>query len=158
MWYALIDLHSDTNAATWLAYGTLQDIADVVIEQCINCEPDGNDTLDIDAIEEDGWHCYSDDYLMLKEADTITPDLLQQFTFELSDCDVQVKCLAEGYAAFKTAFEAYEGRNLCLGELQLPNHVAEDEEVAFAEELEEVLFEDEYMFGLRESRRYVSLK
>lgn len=147
MWYALIDGSSSDSALTWLAYGSLQDIANTVLELCKNCDPDGTLTFDAEAIEDfedDEWYGSTDSYRELMEADEITPDLLQDFSFVFGDNDIQVHCLADGYAAFKKAFENYDGNNDQLYELVLPDELSAEEEGDFAAELADILLDEQY--------------
>ena len=156
MWYALIDIHCDTNAATWLVYGTLQDISEEVLKQCRNCDPDGNDVLDFEALDEEAFYYDEDDYLALSESEVVVPELLHGFRFCLSDAEVSVHCLAEGYAAFRQAFAQYDGRNRCLAEISLPAFVPPEEEEAFAEELADILFTEECFDELAPDRKYIT--
>ena len=144
MWYAILDIHNEVVGMTWLLYGSLQEIADSVIEQCHNCDPTGNCVLDFDAIEEEGFYCEADAFHELNDAETITPDLLKDFYFTLSGADVSVHCLAEGYDAFRQAFAEYDGRNSYLEELRLSDTLPPEEEQAFAEELADILFDEKY--------------
>lgn len=155
MWYALLDIRNEVNGMTWLAYGTLKDIANEVIEQCWNCDPEARGSLDFEALDEEGFYYEEDDYLALYEADTITPDLLQGFSFTLSGACVSVYCLAQGYTDFRQKFDGYDG-DTDLEELILPESVDPAEEEAFAEELADILFTEEYYGDLDPSRKYVT--
>lgn len=158
MWYAILDLRSDVTGVSWLAYGTLRDIADAVLEQCVNCDPEGREVLDFDAISREGFYYEADAYTALCDTDVVTPDLLKGFSFCISDASVTVHCLAEGYAAFRLAFDGYRGRNGSLSDLRLPETLAAEEELAFAREFADILFEDEYYDDLSPGRVYVAKK
>lgn len=158
MWYAIMDIRNEVDAMTWLTYGTLRDIADAVLEQCGNCNPDGSGTLDFESFDEEGFYYEADAYSALDEAKSVTPDLLKGFYFTLSGAEVSVHCLAEGYSAFRKAFEEYDGLDFWLEELCLPETLAPEEEEAFAEELADILFENEQFGELSEDRKYVTQK
>lgn len=159
MWYALLDMKNDVDSMTWLLTGTLQDIADAIIEQCEYNNPEEDGPFDFEQLDEDGDYYEADDYCALKEADVITPDLLKDFSFCLNDAEITLHCLAEGYPAFKEAFENYHGANFWLEEIYLPDHLEPDEEKAFADEFGDFLFDKEYMGDNSDKeRKYISFK
>ena len=101
----------------------------------------------------------ADDYRALKDAQAITPELLKGFSFCFSDAEISLHCLAEGYPAFKEAFENYQGANIWLEEICLPNHLDPEEEEAFANELGDFLYNGDYMNGGSEKeRKYIKFK
>lgn len=158
MWYAILDIQNDVEAMSWLLFGSLQNLADSVLEQCLHCNPEEDGALDFEALEEEGLFCEAEDYLALADAECIWPDLLSGFHFALGDAEVSVHCLAEGYEAFRWAFERYDGEDECLQALCLPETLAPEEEQAFAEELADILFSGEHFDELSGDRRYVTLK
>ncbi len=50
MWYAILDMRNDVESMTWLLSGTLQDIADAIIEQCEYCNPEEDGPFDFEQI------------------------------------------------------------------------------------------------------------
>lgn len=158
MQYAILDVQNDVNAMSRLLYGSLQDIADSVSEQCDDCNPGRSGTLDLDALDKEGFYYEADDYIALNKAACITPDLFMGFHFTLSGAKVSVYCLAEGYPAFHQAFKEYDGRDFWLEELCLPEVLAPEEEEAFAEELAAILFNGEQFGELARGRRFVTKK
>lgn len=160
MWYALLDFRSDTNSGTILLCGTLESIAREVIRQCDWFDPEDRGKLDFDALDEEEWYYEADDYIALVEAEKITPELLKDFSFTLSDVMLDISCLSEGYNAFREAFQHYDGPNHELREsgIVLPETVPSDEEKQFADELADILLQGEYFDELSEDRKYVTME
>lgn len=146
MWYSLLRIRNEVVGATWLLYGTLEEIAEVVVEQCGNCSPDGSGVVNFDVIEDEGWYCESYDYEGLVNAENVTPELLKDFSFSLGGSDVCISCFALGYDAFKKAFDEQVQNNwrFSLSEMILPDSVSPDDEADFAKLMAEGLFEEKY--------------
>ena len=158
MWYALMDMSGECDSMTWLLCGSLQDIAEGLLEQCRYCDPSGGDDPDFDALAEDGEAFFADDYIALSQAQTVTADLMEHFSFELGGSTIEIHCLAEGYQDFRKAFEEYDGENFWLQELILPQQISPAQEAEFAKELGDILYDGDYMKELPENAKYIRMK
>lgn len=120
MWFAILEASSDVDSMIWILHGSLESMADTILEQCMYSNPDGSGTLDFDRIDADGFVYDNDDYQKLMSSTSITPDLLEGFYFSLSDVEISLYCLSKEYEAFKRAFEQRCGSSRRLKDLKLP--------------------------------------
>jgi len=144
MWYALLDMHNSEDCLLWLEYGTLQDIADAVLEQCEFCVSDTRGIINADELISSGYTLEAEHYFALKDAHSASVDLLNDFKFALADNEISVYGLTDNYSEFKHAFESHGGRkHWFIKKLKLPDEVSPQDEPEFAKELSSILFEPE---------------
>lgn len=136
MWYALIDERSSCDAFTQLSWGTLEDIANELINECNDLIGNMTMCMDDDEIEEE----YGDDIAELEEfenCENYTEEMIRSFYFSISDCSVDVGCLVEGYPALVEAYAEYAEDKCTLDEWRLVPEIEEmDDNISeLAEEL-----------------------
>lgn len=136
MWYSLIDGRSSCTAITHLAWGTLEDIANDLINECNMLIDSMTDGMDEDEIEEE----YGDDLAEFKEFEDCkkhTEEMIRSFYFSIGDCTVDVGCLVQGYPELVEAYAEYAEDKWTLNEWRLVPEIEETDEVLF--ELDEEL-------------------
>ena len=127
MWYSLIDERSSCEAFTQLLWGTLENIANSLINECY--ELIGNLTMgmDDDEIESE----YGSDIAELEEfenCESYSEEMIRSFYFSIGDCSVDVGCLVEGYPALVEAFAEYAEDKWTLDEWRLVPEIEETNE------------------------------
>ena len=130
MWYSLIDGRSSCIAITHLAWGTLEDIANDLINECNMLIDTMTDGMDEDEIEEE----YGDDIAEFKEfedSDTHSEDMIRSFYFSIGDCTVDVGCLVQGYPALVEAYAEYAEDKWTLDEWRLVPEIEETDDNLF---------------------------
>ena len=127
MWYSLIDDRSSCVAMTHLAWGTLEDIANDLINECNLLIDSMTEGMDEDEIEEE----YGDEiaeFRKFEECDEHTEAMIQAFQFWIGDCTVDVGCLVQGYPALVEAYVEYAEDKLSLDEWRLIPEIEETDE------------------------------
>lgn len=130
MWYSLIDSRSSCIAQTHLAWGTLEDIANDLINECSMLISTMTEDMDEDEIEEE----YGDEIANFKEfedCDNYTEEMIMGFYFRIGDCTVDVGCLVQGYQALVEAYVEYAEDKWTLDEWRLVPEIEETDEVLF---------------------------
>ena len=130
MYYALVDCRSCVIAMTHLAWGSLQEIANQLINECNELIDDMTDGMDEAEIEEE----YGDDIVDFREferCENYTEEMIRSFHFSLSDLSVDVGCLVQGYPALVEAFEEYTDDKMTLDEWCLIPEIDETDDVLF---------------------------
>lgn len=152
MYYALIDMRNSCSATTALAWGSLKQVADMLISEC---EMLIHDTCDLDGMSEEELvaqhYCEFDDYKALVECDDPIPASIENFSFTLSDCTIEVGCLVEGYSALVEAWDEYKSDKWTLDSWSMVPEIEETEEnlLQLDEELRSLnddLSRDDYEF------------
>lgn len=154
MYYALLDMRNDCCASTGLIWGeTLRDVANALIATCDAAMKDTDD-MPMEELEE-VYYCEFLDYGVLVDCENPTIEMLNDFSFTLSDATIDVGCLVEGYAALVRAFSEYAEDKTALDEWDLVPAIEETEEnlTELDDELRRLntddLRSDEYRFFLR---------
>ena len=144
MYYALVDCRSSCIAMTHLAWGTLEDIANDLINECNELIGSMTDGMDEEEIQEE----YGDDIAEFREfedCDNPTEEMIASFYFSIGDCTVDVGCLVQGYPALVEAFAEYTEDKMTLDEWSLVPEIEETDDVLF--ELDDELRELNDAFG-----------
>ena len=149
MYYALVDMRGTCHAMTTLARGSLKDIADMLISEC-EMLMETTDDMSMEELE-DEYYCEFDDYRELAECDNPTFKMIQNFSFTLSDCTIDVGCLVNGYTELVKAFDEYVEDKFTLSEWRLVPEIEETEETLTKlddelRSLNEDLSREEYQF------------
>lgn len=130
MYYALVDCRSSCIAMTHLAWGTLQDIANELINECNELIATMTDGMDEEEIAEE----YGDDISEFREfeaCDDPSEAMIASFYFCIGDCTVDVGCLVQGYPALVEAFAEYTDDKMTLDEWSLIPEIEETDDVLF---------------------------
>lgn len=106
MYYALVDMRGSCSAQTALAWGRLKDIADFLISEC-QLLMENTDDMSMEELEEE-YYCEFDDFKKLSNCTDPSLEMLESFSFTLSDCTIDVGCLVEGYPELVKAFDEYK--------------------------------------------------
>lgn len=128
MWYALIDGRNSCEASTHLLWGTLDQIANELIDECRDLIDSMTEDMDEDEPEEE----YGEDVASLEafeDCEERTEEMIRNFSFSLSDLSIEVGGLAEGYPALVAAYAEYAEDKPALDEWRLIAHLEESEEV-----------------------------
>ena len=136
MWYSLIDGRSSCVAITHLAWGTLEDIANDIINECYELISNMTIGMDEDEIEEE----YGEDIAYFNEFESCeihTEEMIRMFQFCIGDCTIDVGCLVEGYPALVEAYAEYAEDKWTLDEWRLVPEIEETDDNLF--ELDEEL-------------------
>ena len=126
MYYALVDMRSSCVAMTALAWGSLAEIADMLISEC-DMLRESTDGTSLEALE-DEYYCEFDDYKELAECDDPVFKMIENFSFTLGDCTIDVGCLVEGYSELVKAFDEYVEDKITLCCWRLVPEIEETEE------------------------------
>lgn len=126
MYYALIDERGPCDAQTILAWGSLKQIADTLVEEC-RMLMENTDSMSMEELEEE-YYCEFDDYKKLVTCKNPTFEMLYRFSFTLSDCTTDVACLVEGYPALVEAFAEYAEDKTTLDPWRLVPTIEETQE------------------------------
>lgn len=154
MYYALLDMRSSCTALTGLVWGkTLKEVADSIIGEC-EMLMENTDDMSMEELEEE-YYCEFDDYKELVDCDNPTFEMINRFSFALSDCTTDVGCLVEGYAALVEAFAEYTEDKMTLDEWSLIPEIDETED-NISELDEELRSLNEDVLGRGEYRFFVS--
>jgi hypothetical protein len=115
---------------THLAWGTLQDIANDLINECNELIDSMTEGMDEDEIEEE----YGDNIAEFREfekCENLTETMIRSFYFSIGDCTVDVGCLVEGYTALVEAWAEYTEDKMTLDEWCLVPEIDETDDVLF---------------------------
>ena len=127
MWYALIDGRSSCVAMTHLAWGTLKDIANDLINECDLLIETMTEGMDEEEIEEE----YGDEIAEYREfanCEDHDESMIRSFQFCLGDCTVDVGCLVHGYSELVAAYAEYAEDKWTLDEWRLIPEIEETDE------------------------------
>ena len=126
MYYALVDMRSSCIALTALAWGSLNDIASMLISEC-DMLMENTDDMTMEELEEE-YYCEFDDYKELVDCEEATFEMIANFSFTLGDCTTEVGCLVEGYSELVKAYKDYASDKMTLDEWRMIPEIEETDE------------------------------
>ena len=126
MYYALVDMRGTCDAITSLAWGSLKDIAAMLISEC-EILMQSTDDMTMEEFEEE-FYCEFEDYKKLVDCDDPTTEMIAGFSFTLSDCTIDVGCLVESYAELVEAFKDYASDKMTLDCWRMVPEIEETED------------------------------
>jgi len=126
MYYALIESSADDYYMVQLAWGSLEKIANAILDEC-ELIVDGMWGMSLEEIENE-YSSYLDEYKLLKNGIEFKEEFLQEFSFDISGMTVSVSFVTNGYEKFYQSYNAFRKHSYSFKDIELVSDLEETEE------------------------------